>query len=159
MTYIPVSKIGRFLNLISKFSKFLNLVFFVSKTWFIGKNSYCNEILFLRSFYLLSGMICQDGLDLCHLIYAKKPKTNHYVQTRGSINTPTLCQGCHSNLRSQIPDIPDIILTFWTKNCPHFQCRLERERTDFIKHKTNKNQNSFKMLKEYINSKLHVYLA
>ena len=25
-------------------------------------------------------------------------------------------QGCHCHLKSQVPDIPDIILTFWTKN-------------------------------------------
>ena len=50
---------------------------------------------------------------------------------------PTLHQGCHSNLMPQIPDILDIILTFWTKNCQHLQCRLERERRDFRKHKTN----------------------
>ena len=48
-----------------------------------------------------------------------------------------LFQDCHSNLRSQIPDIPDIILSFWTKNSWHFQCRLERGRTNFKKHKTN----------------------
>ena len=72
---------------------------------------------------------------------------------------PTLHQGCHSNLMSQIPDILDIILTFWTKNCQHLQCRLERERRDFRKHKTNKNQNAFKMLKENKNRKLHVYLT
>ena len=72
---------------------------------------------------------------------------------------PTLHQGCHSNLMSQIPDILDIILTFWAKNCQHLQCRLERERRGFRKHKTNKNQNAFKMLKENKNRKLHVFLT
>ena len=72
---------------------------------------------------------------------------------------PTLHPGCHSNLMSQIPDILDINLTFWTKNCQHLQCRLERERRDFRKHKTNKNQNAFKMLKENKNRKLHVFLT
>ena len=71
---------------------------------------------------------------------------------------PTLHPGCHSNLMSQIPDILDIILTFWTKNCQHLQCRLERERRDFRKHKTNKNQNAFKMLKENKNRKLHMFI-
>ena len=66
--------------------------------------------------------------------------------------------GYHSNLRSQIPDIPDIILTFWTKNSRHFQCWLERKGTDFRKYKTDNNKNTFKILKN-IKRKLHVYLT
>ena len=60
------------------------------------------------------------------------------------------CQGCHSYLWSQIHDIPDIILTFWTKISGHFQCRLEGYRTDFRRYKTNNNKNTFKILKENI---------
>lgn len=45
-------------------------------------------------------------------------------------------QGCHSNLRSQIPDIPDI-LTFCSRNYRHFQCKLVREQIS-IKPKTTR---------------------
>ena len=68
-------------------------------------------------------------------------------------------QGYHSNLRSQIPDFLDIILTFWTKKPGHFQYPLEKERTKFRKHKTNNNINTFKILKETKKRKLHVYLS
>ena len=57
-------------------------------------------------------------------------------------------QGCHSYLRSQITDISDTILTRWTKNSWHFQRRLERERTNFSKHKTNTKQNIYFQEKE-----------
>lgn len=49
-------------------------------------------------------------------------------------------------------------MTFWTKSSRYFQCRLEiegerdRERTDFRKVKTNK-QNTFKMFKEKVKRK------
>lgn len=69
-----------------------------------------------------------------------------------------LSQGCHSRLRSWIPDIPDIILTLSTKNSWYFQCKLERVRTDFRTHKTNNNNSTFEMLKQNIKKRLNVYL-
>ena len=40
-----------------------------------------------------------------------------------------------------------------------FSMSIRKRENRFRKHKTNKNQNPFKILKENINRKLHVYLT
>ena len=52
---------------------------------------------------------------------------------------PISLQDCHPNLRSQIPDIPNIVLIFWTKSSRHFHC----QKINFRKHKTNTNSNIY----------------
>ena len=51
-----------------------------------------------------------------------------------------------ATLKSQIPDIPDIILTF--------SMSIRKKQAEFKKYKTNNNKNTFKMLKANIKRKL-----